>query len=88
MRAGATFRAYLLNRPYGFGRGNSESWAFITAARGDPALPDASAWTELKGYLRSAGYEDHMLAAAKVVWASYKSYRHRLTTGLPTTGRP
>lgn len=65
-----TFRTYILNRPYGFGRGNRESWTFIAAARGDPAIPDVSGWSQLSSYLETSGYDEGMIVAAKVVWAS------------------
>lgn len=72
-----SFRQYVFMRKFGFGRGNKDSWAFITKARGDAAFPDATSWAELRNYLVASGTPEDMVQAAKTVWGSYQSRRDR-----------
>jgi hypothetical protein len=71
------FKEYVTTRKYGFGRGSRESWAFIAQARGDPNLPDATSWPELRDYLQKAGASPDTLVAARKVWSSYLCQRSR-----------
>jgi hypothetical protein len=70
MHAMSSFKLYVLHRPYGFGRGNSETWQFIAWARGQVDLPDVSSWPELRLYLESVG-QSEQLKAARTAWATY-----------------
>ena len=47
-------------------------WAFIARALGDPNLPDARTWAELRDYLQAQGEPPHRIEAARLVWKTYQ----------------
>jgi hypothetical protein len=76
-----SFRRYVLTRKYHQGRGSHVGWAFIAHALGDPSLPDATSWHELRAYLIDGGAEPAMIGAANIVWRSYLSHISRERRG-------
>jgi hypothetical protein len=72
-----SFRSYILTRRYHHGRGSDEGWAFVALALGDPNLPDARDWRELRGYLLERGSETRIVEGARSVWSSYSSHVSR-----------
>jgi hypothetical protein len=70
----ASFRRYVHTRRYHQGRGSKAGWAFIAHALGDPHLPNAASWNELRAYLLAGGAEAPIVAAAHTVWRSYLSH--------------
>lgn len=66
------FHEYLKRRRYDFGRSSAAGWAFIARALGDPNLPDATAWAELRDYLQAQGEPPQALEAARTVWKTYR----------------
>lgn len=72
-----SFRSYILTRRYHHGRGSDEGWAFVALALGDPNLPEAEGWQELRNYLVERGYEKRIVEGARSVWSSYTSYVSR-----------
>lgn len=73
-----SFRRYILTRKYHGGRGSDKGWAFVAFALGDPELPNAGSWQELRNYLVQHEIEERMLEAADIVWRSYLSYVSRV----------
>lgn len=73
-----SFRRYILTRRYHGGRGSDKGWAFVAFALGDPKLPNAGSWQELRDYLVEQEIEDRMVEAADIVWRSYLSYVSRV----------
>lgn len=69
-----TFRRYLLTRKYHQGRGSHAGWTFIAYALGEPTLPDATCWHELRAYLAGNGADRALIEAANIVWRSYLSH--------------
>lgn len=76
-----TFRRYLLTRKYHQGRGSRAGWAFVAYALGEPTLPDATCWHELRAYLAGYGAGPAMIEAANIVWRSYLSHMRRERRG-------
>lgn len=66
------FHEYLRGRKYDFGRSSPAGWAFIARALGDPNLPDATIWAELRNYLQAQGEPPHTIEAARLVWKTYQ----------------
>lgn len=75
---GLSFRRYILTRRYHGGRGSHKGWAFVAFALGDPGLPNAVSWQELRDYLVQQSIEGDMLEAADIVWRSYLSCVSRI----------
>ncbi len=73
-----SFRRYILTRKYHGGRGSDKGWAFVAYALGDPELPNAANWQELRDYLVQRGIEERMVEAAEIVWRSYLSCVSRI----------
>lgn len=73
-----TFRDYVLNRRYDFGRGSRESWNFIAHARGDPSLLNVNSWHELRACLEQRNIAANIVQAGRAVWQAYLWYRGRL----------
>jgi len=46
---------------------------FVRDARADRALPDAESWEQLHTYLITKGAIPEAIAAARVVWRSYRA---------------
>lgn len=69
-----SFRRYISTRKYHQGRGSSAGWAFVAHALGDPKLPNAATWDELRAYLIQSGVDHVMLEAANIVWRSYGAH--------------
>jgi hypothetical protein len=66
-----SFRQYIHTRRYDYGRGGKSRWPFLIHALGDPNLPDAHCWAELRDHLTRSGCGAEMLKAGKIVWRSY-----------------
>lgn len=73
-----SFRRYILTRRYHGGRGSDKGWTFVAFALGDPDLPNASRWQELRDHLVQQGLDDEMIGAADIVWRSYLSCVSRI----------
>ena len=73
-----SFHDYIRTRRYQFGRGSRDGWMFVARALGDPDLPDAASWPELRAYLQRCGDDPGAVRAARVVWNSYLSLLTRL----------
>ena len=69
-----SFRRYISTRKYHQGRGSRAGWEFVAFALGDPKLPDAASWAELRAYLTRCGAGQAMLDASNIVWRSYISH--------------
>ena len=80
-----SFRRYISTRRYHHGRGSRAGWTFVAHALGDPKLPDAATWEELRAYLAEHGAEQVMLEAANIVWRSYLSHLSRIRRQAVTT---
>lgn len=66
-----SFLEYLRTRRYQLGRVSERGWKFVASALGDPALPDAQSWRELRAYLERCWDEPAAVDAAQVIWNSY-----------------
>ena len=73
----ASFRHYVRNRRYDFGRGTEAAWQFIAFARGDVDFPNPGSWREMEDYLRRIGSDEALVKAARSVWRSYIASRSR-----------
>ena len=66
-----SFRDYIGTRRYQPGRVSKGGWDFVARAQGDPHLPDARDWSELRAYLERCGEDESTITAARTVWNSY-----------------
>jgi hypothetical protein len=68
-----SFHRYIFTRRHHQWRGSRAGWSFVAHALGDPDLPDAASWGELRDHLINSGAEQDMIKAANMVWRSYLS---------------
>jgi hypothetical protein len=81
-----SFRDYVRERKYDFGRGGAASWAFIALARGDRNLPEIVSRAELRVYLEDGAVPEELVPAANAVWCSYTALRSRKQGALRRRG--